>query len=294
MKKILMCAALLVFVRTTWADIVVAPSDLSAILRKVSQQQKRLYPEPKEAAKVTAKDGWIAFTDQSGEAEVDTFFNDASETIAKHIRLKQGESEYAFSVTLQKNGKAYRHDIQKVNGADALVFFNDEEVFVYTQTAGQDGRVELKEWIYARRPNTATGSVWQWDFVADQMQWPLTLEIDDAGQTKVNRHVPIAGLPIDIRARYNYMMQMMLKPVDDIKKYFPFQEEMASIPPIKFWTLEGLERQADITVLNASAPNPDQYQPHRMNFKEWDKRWQSAYTVSVKADPKEYPLLLHP
>ena len=127
MKKILICVVLLVFVRATWADVVVAPSDLAAILSKVSQQQKRLYPEPKEAAKVTVKDGWIAFTDQSGETEVDTFFSDASETIAKHIRLKQGENEYAFSVTLQKIGKAYHHDIQKVNGADALVFFNDED-----------------------------------------------------------------------------------------------------------------------------------------------------------------------
>ncbi len=294
MKKLLIVMFSFFIITTARADVNIIPPDLTQILHKIAEHQRRLYQAPQESAVIQIKDDQIIFADPSGKANADMAFSGKSKTIAKHITLRDGDDPYAFSVLLQKTGADYNHVVQKINGADALVFFKDEEVFVYTQAQGEDGRLHLKEWIYARKPNAPDGSFWEWIFVADQLQWPITLDMDQNGQAMVYRNMPIAGFPIDVRARYNYMMQMMLKSTDNIKKFFPFKEELATIPPTEFWTREGIKLPADVAVSNTSDYDVSQLEPHRMNFKKWDKLWQSVLKVSVKAKPSDYPLLIDP
>ena len=295
MKKIIIIVFLLIVSNSVWADIAILPSDLNSILQKISKEENRAADSATKPSGVKIANNEIAFVDEGGVLNAATYFSENSPSINKHIGLKLGDEDYAFSVALENFDKSFSHSVVKINGHDALIFFNDENVFVYTQAPGEDGHIDLKEWIYARKPNTPTGSVWQWNFVADQLQWPITLGLDAQGQAKIYRNVPISGFPIATPTRYKYMMEMMLKPFDTVKKFFPFQEEIATVPNIKYRTQEGIEHQAEIGVLNTSAKNDllDK-QGHRMNFKAWDQHWQSELKISIKASPQEYPILVSP
>ena len=280
---------------SAYADLVVMPDDLPGILQKISDYQRRYDKIPKRATKVTLSDGLINFLDKSDEVNLDSSFSDKAPTIIKHTRLNQGGDEYTFDSFLQNNNHPFKTFINEINGADALVFYSADEVFVYTQTVGDDGTIKLKEWIYVRKPNYAAGSHWQWIFKATSWQWPITLNMDKKGQASIYRNVPMAGMPIDIRARYNYMLQMMIKPIDNVKKYFPFQDLVATIPAPKFWTKEGVLKQADVKVSNISVVDTKRAKPkHGLDFAAWDDRWQSIMDVDVEAKPEEYPLLIDP
>ena len=167
-------------------------------------------------------------------------------------------------------------------------------MFVYTQTAGERNTVELKEWIYARGPNNNAGSAWQWILKSEMTQWPLTLDMGDNGQARIERNMPFAGIPIASMARSKYMLDVLVHhDWDNVRKYFPFHEEISTVPPVLFWTSEGIQRQADLTVVNTSAQNA-QKPPRGIDWPGWDARWGSALQVSLKAKPQEYPLLIDP
>ena len=298
-KKIcfpLFCVSLL-YASIARADMAVEPKDLPNILQSISQRQLENSAPPSASAEIIIKDDIIAFMQHSGETGAAATFSEKSPSIGKHVRLKLGADECTFSATLQSPGP-YTHVIKKINGADALVFFNDEEVFVYTQTTDSRGIIELKEWIYARKPNVPQGSQWVWNFKAEPWDWPLTLDMNPDGTAKVNRHTPTPpGMPIDIRPRYQYMLNMMLKfkGGDPVKKYFPFSGEVSSIPPAVFWNKEGIKRQADIGTLNMSQVNINKPKPtHGLDFEGWDDYWQSIFKLAITAKPNEYPLLIDP
>jgi hypothetical protein len=276
-----------IFVPCAQAQAVVAPSDLEDVLKKIAGRQPAV--DPSSAVRIVFQGERIAFEGQP----VDVDFDSQKGTLSKHFRLKKAKEDYGFSAVLQSS-KEYDRVIRQVGGIDALIFFNDEEVFVYTQTLSA-GRLAFQEWIYARKPNGPRGSQWSWVLKADAWHWPITMEAGEDGVTRVNRHLPFAGIPIDQKARHNYMLQMMLKfkSGDYVKKYFPFSESVASIPPVRFWNREGIERQANVGVMNTSVVDPDKPKPeHGLDFNAWNDYWQSVYTIAVSAPPQEYPLLI--
>jgi hypothetical protein len=276
------------------ADVTVVPPQLDAIIRKIEARQKQDGTLPSAPVKIVEKDGQIIFLKPSAVKKTDAVYFDGGPGIVKHLAVKSLHDGYAFQVALQDNGRSYHHAVRSVNGVDALFFFNDEDIFVYTQTgAGED--VQLQEWIYALKPNAAHGSRWTWVFKSEPWQWPLTVEMDEHGDAAVNRHLPFSVIPITGQARSQYMLNTMLKfkRGEPVKKYFPYAEPVVAMPAMHYSTKEGNVRAVDAGVVNASVDDDSKPRPKvGLDFDRWDEHWHSEYTVEVSAGADEYPLFI--
>jgi hypothetical protein len=285
---------ILVIVAPAKAEVTVVPPELNKVIQKIEDRQNRNGVRPRSSAKIIFKGDQIILLQPSGEKSF-VYFDGQTPSIDKHFQLKDAHDSYAFEVVLQYDGQAYQHTIRSINGVDALLFFNDTDMFIYTQESGDGGNLELKEWIYALKPNTAGGSQWQWIFKSEKFQWPLTIEMGDNGVATVNRHLPFAGIPIDAKARSQFMLDTMVKfkKGDPIKKYFPFSEKVVSMPAARYSTREGVDRPADISVLNSSVIDESRPKPKvGLDFNRWEEHWRTIYKITVSAQTNEYPLLL--
>ncbi len=286
----------LFLVRPMNADLVIAPADLKDILHKIEKYQGPVAGISQKSAKIVFTDDQIVFL-QSDKSNSAISFSDKSPTIIKHFKFKNASDQYAFAAIFQNPDQAFQRTVGQINGADALIFFNDTEVFVYTQVEKDNGLIELEEWIYARRPNAPQGSQWVWVLKSESWEWPMTMNIGEDGEAKINRNVPISGMTIVKQVKDNYLLQMMLKfkSGDQIKNYFPFAEEIGSIPAANVFNNEGIKRQVNVSVSNSSIINENRPKPkHGLDFGAWDDYWQSIYKISVSANPEEYPLLISP
>jgi hypothetical protein len=279
------------------ADIVVEPKDMEAILKKVSAKEEQV-PAGGSAARIVIKDDRIIFVPKPGIMDVSISFADKSPTIIKQVMLKNSATgdDFAFEAVLKNANQPFKHEIKQVNGQDALVFFNDVDILVYTQTAAPNGAIQLKEWVYARKPNSPRGSEWTWTFDSAQGQWPLSLGLGNSGEAQVYRNMPITGVPIEGKARMQYVMNAMVKIVQNepVDRRFPFHEIVSAIPPSQYWTNEGIIRQASIGVSNANVLPHIKPGEDPNIFTTWDHYWQSYFKVAVPAQPQEYPLLIDP
>jgi hypothetical protein len=293
-RGILCFVCFLIILPAAYADIVVRPPGLDQILQKITEQQHQEGDAAPNLAEIVFKDNQIAFIQHSDKVEATVNFSAQVSTIVKNFRLKSENEEYKFTVILKQQGAPFAPLVEKIAGADALIFFNDTEVFVYTQCLNQD-QFDLREWIYALKPNAVSGSIWEWSFISVPWEWPLTLEMSAPGQVVLNRNIPFAGIPISRQAKDNYMLPMMLKfqAGDRIEKYFPFKEKVGSISPAQAWNKEGRVRPVDTNVFNSLIikDEPIKKGPG-FNFAAWEERWKSIYTVAVKAADDEYPLLI--
>jgi hypothetical protein len=274
------------------AEVTVAPPQLDAVIQKIEARQKQAGTSPSASAQIIEKDGRVIL---GGNTAGVVYFNDAAAGIVKHFELKSRNDGYAFQAALQTNGRSYQRIVRKVNGADALVFFNDEEAFVYTQESKPDGESELKEWIYAFKPNADRGSQWTWVLKSEPWQWPLTVEMDENGDAVVSRNMPFAGIPIAGKARSQYMLDVMIKfkKGEPVKKYFPFSERVVSVPAVRYFNREGTVRPADVRAVNISVDDDSKPPPKvGLDFNRWDEHWRTTYQINVSANADEYPLLI--
>jgi hypothetical protein len=287
------------FCGTAFASIsvTVAPRDMDDILRRIDQYQKTRGVVLKDKARVRLKDGRLFFASTASTGlEAMVSFTDKSSTVEKHIKLKSASNEYAFKVILDNDGRTFSHIITQINGADALVFFSDQEAIIYTQSTGEDGGIELKEWIYARRPNSPRGSFYRWFFKPEMWQWPLTLELGGQGQVGVFRNMPLSGTPFSDKKRREHVAQVVRKTFEKYKipVYFPFHEQVAGIPPIIYWNKEGQERQADVRINDDPLETRQDKDEMSKIWSAWESKLQDVFEVMVGARASEYPLLIDP
>lgn len=277
----------------SFAQMVVVPPDLDAIIKKIEQRQLHSGKLPDTPAKIIYNDHQVLFVQPNG-SEASIVFNRQAKTMEKHFKLKSTDDGYAFVVILQGDQGAYDYQVHKIHGAEALFCFGQKDVFIYTQQEGKNGIIELKEWIYALQPNVSDGSQWSWIFKSEPWQWPLTLEMDQQGGV-VNRNMPFAGIPINGKARSQYMLNMMVafKKEEPVKKYFPYVDPVVKFPKAYVISKEGMRRAVDVSVMNITVDHVDQPKPKvGLDFNRWDEHWTSMYKMSVKAKEKDYPFLI--
>lgn len=279
------------------ADMVVAPSDLDTILKKVSERQSPPDKADYKFAKIVSTDGRLSFVFPSEKFNIYDSFTDQSPDIIRHVQVKSTTDVYNFNASLIHKTENYQVLIRKINGVDALIFYNSTDVIVYTQNFKQD-HPTLEQWVYARKPNSPTGSEWKWIFKSESWEWPMTMAMGQGGEVKVSRNLPAPPfLPIAKNAKSNWLLQAMVKfkGGDQIKNYFPFPEEVCSLPPSSAVNKEGVTKKMDVKIINTAIIKPKSAAPKAgLDFKAWDDYWQSVYTESIEADSKEYPLLIGP
>ncbi len=286
--------ALMLLSWNVYADMVVEPPELKDMIKRIEQRQLLTGRLPKEPAKIVYNENSAIFLQSSGE-DVAITFNIKASTIEKHFRLKKSQDGYAFVMTLQNSGAPYEYQVKQIHGMDALFCFGRTENFVYTQEQDDRGLIELKEWIYAKAPNAKDGSQWAWQFKSEPWQWPISLEMGADGVSTVNRNMPFAGIPIEGKARSQFMLNMMVqfKADQPVKKYFPYSEKVVNMPPAQYITKEGVSHAADVQVHNMTID--DKSKPRQkvgLDFNRWDDHWTSIYTMRVTAKPESYPLLI--
>ena len=288
---------LLLFIRLANASTISTPSDLNDILQRIVKRQSQTSSVGRHS-KISFNGDQNDFVKESSDVDMDVSPGGKNFSIMKYFLVKTQAEAYKYAAFLQPvRSTNYEHLTTPVEGGAAMVFFNDDEVFVYMPRAQKDGHSSFKEWIYARKPNASDGSKWTWIFKSDDWQWPLTMQVSNNSTTAIDRNVPLAGISYDEKARYNYMLQMMLKlkSGDQVKKYFPFNEEIGSIAAPYFWTNEGIGRQTNISISNTSIIDENRPKPkHGLDFGQWNEYWETIYKVSVSAKPNEYPLLIEP
>ena len=293
LDKSLFVALMMIHVFSASADVAVVPPELDKVILKIEERQNGLQV-PATAAKIVVKDNQIVFVLPLGK-KGPVYFDEQSQTIDRHVYLNNDRDSYAFEVILHNEGQVYHHVVRPIHGVDALFFFNDTEFFVYTQTTGDNGSLELKEWIYALKPNVENGSRWEWVFKSEKWHWPLTIEMEKNGIATIHRNMPFVGIPIEDKARSQYMLDMMIKfkRNEPLKKYFPYSEEVVSMPAARCLTNEGVSRVVDIDVQNLSVISADIPKPKvGLDFKRWDEHWKTTYTITITARPEEYPLFI--
>lgn len=292
--KFLVSLFLLILTATAFGNSLVAPVDLNMIAAKIAARQQQTGKLPRNAGKIVFKGDQILFVVPS-EALSSVYFNKKAPTIDKHFRLKSERDEYRFEVFLKHGGGPFTYEVAPVNGADALFCFGDNDVFIYTQEEGDGGALSLKEWIYVKKPNISNGSQWVWVFKSEPWQWPLTVALGKDGVAMVDRNMPFVGIPIEDKARSQYMLNVMVKfkANEPVKKYFPFAEPLVSMPQAHVTNKEGVTKVVDVHVQNVSVENTKIPQPKvGFDMRRWDDHWHSVYTVAVSAKRDEYPLLI--
>jgi hypothetical protein len=277
------------------SNITLKPAGLEKILQKIAARQGPGTVSTNDAAQIVIKDGQIIFLQHAGKVDTAVSFSEGSPTIVKHFRLQAAHDQYQFNVALKYNGKGFGRVVEKINGVDALFLFNDTDVFVYTQRLS-NGQFKLDEWIYAIKPNAPDGSRWEWVFRSVPWEWPLTLQMDVNGQTQLNRQVPVIGIPIDKRAKDQYMLPVMVKfkTGENIDKYFPFKEKVGSIPTGRAWDKEGSSLMVDIKVSNFAIPRATPKPRAGFNLAGWEDHWEGTYSQSITAPSENYPILVGP
>jgi hypothetical protein len=297
------CKHILVFLffvsflaRFSFADILIAPPDLDDVLNQIATRQKNTLSSEANA-KIILKDDEIVFTFPFKNVVISDSFGAKTPDVIRHIQVQTEKDGYRFVAILKHTAQEYKNLIRQVNDQDALIFFNDKEIIVYTPNV-KDGHMELQQWIYAREPNSSEGSRWEWIFKSESWEWPMTMAAGEKGEMKINRNLPVPPFfTIDRKAKDQHLLNMMIKfkSDDPIKQYFPFPEEICTLPPAKVLNKEGIQKNMDIHVSNSPVINPNRPKPkHGLDFNAWDDYWQSIYTESVKAEPNEYPLLVGP
>ena len=254
----------------------VPPTDLPVILDKIRQQERVQGLQSKDWTDVQIGEDVAGFPSRAGQLKVMTIFHLKAGLIDKEVQMKQGDQESnpqakaAFKFTLQKPAGAFHHKVDMKE--QRLVFWNDNDVFVYAQYVNTDGTVDLKEWIYTRAPNSLEGSRYQWRLrKAGVWDWPLEIWKDKDGNTGIYRKIPVNGISPDDEQRREHIINSVNTAFKG-KVYVPLRTLLAKVPPIIFWDKEGRAYQGGLG------------------------RGQRGKSLDVAADakPDQYPLLIDP
>ena len=106
------------------------------------------------------------FEAEANADKVTTNFVNDSTSVQTNFSVTQKDVTEEFTVNMLGDAE-YTQSVYRHANGDTKVYFNDNDILTYTQT-GTTG-VELKEWIYARQPNT----------IEDPIEGPIVDPIED-------------------------------------------------------------------------------------------------------------------
>lgn len=243
------------------------PSDLSFILKKIKDREsKEGFSDLQGDLSETQDKASLMST--ISQLKIVTTFSLKSPTIEKRITMKQGSQDTAFTAVLDQTGKSFKHlvDYQK---NWKIIFFRHQDVFIYSLQKDHDGNTFLKEWIYARAPNTPSGSCYTWKFHPDPFGWPVTVEQETGGQWGVYRNMPVSDVHFSDFKKREHISSVVHKLLP--KVYFPFHELLVEVPTVEYRTMEETKR---IGILQANGND--------------------GLAVCAPASTSDYPLLIDP
>jgi len=126
--------------------------------------------------------------------EVRSLFDVDSPTIRRLTRMLQGPFSASVVTTLMNYHEPFKQYDVHYLGHDLKIYEGKYDVFVYGQFLKDNGEVELKEWIYAKEPNSIFGSEYNWEYRSSEIKRFVYLKEDDTGALGLYRYMTMSGV----------------------------------------------------------------------------------------------------
>lgn len=283
----------------TWANspnvLSALPADFDRAFKQIAAKSKNMgmtFP-PEQGAQTQVTADHIKFTSfmplekpispmpgdiigGSGQSDglfrVDTIFARNSQNIIKRVQISQGKEGARLRYTLINQGEPFEQTAELISGLNVQVYNRPQDMFVYFQTA--EGRqVQTKEWIYARAPNAVKGSAYQWILTTEEFKRRLVLNYNDSdGTIDLQRQIVVDGIdPQDYVKQRRSVQALKTAFKKDIRLHIVGEDTVGKIPPVVYWTKEGIQKKADLVISN-----------------------RSHLSIEIHEPPGAYPLLIDP
>ncbi len=174
-----------------------------------------------------------------------------SPTIEQRIFLSQGkdrDDKARMRLILRHDGEPFQNFVYSGLGIPMQIYDRSGEMFIYGQAVGADGTVDVKEWIYARRPNDPQGSRYRWTIKSEEFYRRLVLASGKDGHVDIQRQVVVQGVdPLDY-AKQRHIIEAIHKAAPG-KFYISGEDIIGRMPPVFYVDREGRRKSANF-VLN--------------------------------------------
>ena len=232
-------------------------------LRAIAHCQQQLGMVPQKGNPIQQTDEGYLFQSLGKDidpVQVQALFKAKINTVDKKIIFNKNDKPLTFSMRLENQGRTFKQEVINGNAGDTLVYSNKEDIITYQQAQDKNGDIELKEWIYAAKPNKKGGSLYQWHFTQDKDIKAVKLQQTPDGGVMV--YVSRAA---DQRAKIYEAVKKAMGSLDTQQWY-----GAAQIPPSVYFTREGLKKTANMTVKD------------------------NVLTIDIREPKDHYPLVIDP
>jgi len=165
---------------------------------------------------VTTSPQTTTFSSTQPLVSLKTSFLRNSATIDESIQVNQGPESKNSRFILDNEGRPLEQALLSWQGMPVQVYDRQDETFAYMQMPDNGGGVSIKEWIYARQPNCAEGTCFNWKINGDMHQvqhrvlywskvntkivagssFPSFVKEGERGSLKIKIHEPASSYPL--------------------------------------------------------------------------------------------------
>ncbi len=249
-------------------SIVVRPDDFDAVMALIDQRV-----DLRRAAKFAPKGGvsgnkstfgpWVALavkkTPRKGQVHpkvddkfiVYTVFMVKSPTIIKRVQISQGhgrDDKAMLRLVLDDERQPFDNFFHTRLGVPMEIYNRPGDMFVYLQAPTGPNAIEMKEWIFARRPNCPEGTRYRWKVISEEFYRRLVLEPGKDG-VKIQRQIVIQGIDPNDYAKQRHAIASIKKVMQN-KVYISGEDTIGTIEPVAYITREGRRAWAQYRILN--------------------------------------------
>ncbi len=201
------------------------------------------------------------------DLSISTNFYRKTPTVDKKVFINYDTTSYMFTGLLKNAKMPFKSVVYTEGALQWLIYDNDVDVIAYRQHAKDKDTIELKEWIYARKPNSKYGSRYEWQYKS--MGRNVVLESAKDGSVSLYQEMVINGIDKNDRKKRDQVMTTVKKALPDYK----IMDKMltAVLEPVTYWTNDGIKKQGKYKILD-----------------------QKTLTVIIDEPATSYPLLIDP
>ena len=184
---------------------------------------------------------------------VTTQFYVKSPTVEKRIIVNQGNYDFQqdnmarMRFLLEYDGHPFDQFVYSSWGIPALVYNRDGEMIVYLQAADTDGSVEVKEWLYARKPNCPEGSRYVWRIQSEEFYRRLVFEPAGDGSVNIQRQFIVKGISAGDYERQRHIIEVVRK-VSHNRMKIKGEDTVGQVEPVFYVTREGVKKRVNLSV----------------------------------------------
>lgn len=177
---------------------------------------------------------------------ISTNFYRKTPTIDKKFFIDYDTAHYMFTGLLKNKNLPFANYVYTQENLQWLLYDNSVDVIAYRQHAKDKDTIELKEWIYARKPNSKKGSQYQWEYKS--MGRNVVLENMPRGQVGLYQEMVINGIDAKDRKKRTQVLNTVKKAMPDYK----IMDKMltAVLEPIVYWTNDGIKKKGRYKILD--------------------------------------------